>query len=323
MIAGRLGLTLAAGLALAAGPAAQGEPTRLYPGLEDCQIYIKVLGAGQDGGAPQIGNSGEFGPDLTPSSIGLVDRINGERYLFDASPQITRQLGSLDRIDGEPDGLALDGIFLTHAHIGHYLGLAFLGREAAGADRMPVYAMPRMAEFLRSNGPWDQLVTLGNIDLRELRADEALRLSADLEVTPFLVPHRDEYSETVGFLLATSQKRALYVPDLDSWDEFEEMSGISLEQLIAGVDYAFVDATFWDDGELENRDMSEIPHPRVARVMERLAHLPDEERAKVQFIHYNHTNPIRDGQSEQSRKVADAGYRVARAGYRYCLVGEL
>lgn len=293
-----------------------------HPAPPTCQIELVVLGAGQDAGAPQIGNFGDTGTELTPSSLGVVDRINGERYLFDATPQITAQLDALDRIEGQ-EGLALDGVFLTHAHIGHYLGLAFLGREAAGADGVRVFAMPRMAEFLRENGPWEQLVTLGNIELHEMTAGEPTSLSENFGVVPILVPHRDEYSETVGFILTTPNKRALYVPDLDSWDEFEEMSGTSLEQLVASVDYAFLDATFWDDGELGNRDMSEIPHPRVAQVIERLAPLSAEERAKVQFIHYNHTNPIRDPLSEESRAVADAGFGVARAGNRFCLAGEL
>jgi len=293
-----------------------------HPEPPTCQIEIVVLGAGQDAGAPQIGNYDDPGTELTPSSIGVVDRINGERYLFDATPQITAQLDALDRIEGQ-EGLALDGLFLTHAHIGHYLGLAFLGREAAGADGVRVFAMPRMAEFLRQNGPWEQLVRLGNIELHAMIAGEPTVLSDHLAVVPILVPHRDEYSETVGFILTTPETRALYVPDLDSWDEFEEISGTSLEQLIARVDYALIDATFWDDGELGNRDMSEIPHPRVAQVTERLAPLPANERAKVRFIHYNHTNPIREPMSEESRAVTDAGFGVARAGNRYCLAGEL
>ena len=41
------------------------------------------------------------------------------------------------------------GIFLTHAHIGHYSGLIHLGKEALGAKGISVYAMPKMSFFLK------------------------------------------------------------------------------------------------------------------------------------------------------------------------------
>ena len=287
--------------------------------VTQCQRELVVLGAGQDAGAPQIGHAGDVGARLWPSALALVDRENGQRYLFDATPSITDQLALLDGIAPPATGLGIDGIFLTHAHIGHYLGLAWLGREAAGAQGIPVYAMPRMAAYLRANGPWSQLVALGNIALAEMAADSFTVLSDDFGVMPIPVPHRDEYSETVGFLIMTPDKTALYMPDLDSWDALEEASGTSLEDLVAGADLLFIDATFWDDGELAGRDMSEIPHPRVARVMERLAHLGAESRAKVHFIHYNHTNPVRDPDSAQSALVAARGFAVARRGMRFCL----
>ena len=88
---------------------------------------------------------------------------------------------------------------------------------------------------------------------------------------------------------------------------------------MAKVDYAFLDATFWDDGELTGRDMSAIPHPRVRRTMDALAGLPEAERGKLNFIHYNHTNPIRDPASAQSREVIARGFHVARGGDRHCL----
>ena len=307
-----------AALAVLASPAAAdvvgGPSTR-----KDCQRELFVLGAGQDAGAPQIGNSDDTGPYLLPSSLALIDREHGQRFLFGATPAITRQLRFLDSREAPREGLGIDGIFLTHAHIGHYLGLAYLGVEAANADKVPVYAMPRMAEFLRANGPWSQLVELGNIALNEMSDQDFIVLSDEFGVLPIRVPHRDEYSETVGFLLMTPDKRAIYMPDLDSWDAFEEMSGSSLEGLVGGVDYLFLDATFWDDNELGGRDMSKIPHPRVKATMEQLKDLPASERAKVHFIHYNHTNPIRDPDSFESLEVKARGFKVARRGMRVCL----
>ncbi|MDA7787981.1 MBL fold metallo-hydrolase [Sphingomonadaceae bacterium] len=287
--------------------------------VQSCEREIIVLGAGQDAGAPQIGNADDTEPRLLPTSLAVIDHVAGTRYLFEATPAITEQLALLDGIAPPANGLGLDGIFLTHAHIGHYLGLAYFGREAAGAKGLPVYAMPRMAEFLRNNGPWNQLVALGNIELRPLGGEGIVALSDDVGILAMPVPHRDEYSETVGYYVITSGKVALFVPDLDSWDEWTASSGLTLAELIGNVDYAFIDATFFDDDELPGRDMSEIPHPRVAGTMDALGGVPAAERAKVHFIHYNHTNPVRDPASPQSREVEARGFDVARRGDRYCL----
>lgn len=310
-----LALLLAGGVLLS-GSASASEP-------EACPLELVVLGAGQDAGAPQIGNADDKGPRLLPSSLALIDRTQGKRYLFDATPAITEQLAMLDAIEPPGDGLGVDGVFLTHAHIGHYLGLAWFGREAAGASGVPVYAMPRMAQFLRSNGPWSQLVELGNIALVEMEAQHfaMIEVSPNVSVIPFLVPHRDEYSETVGLVILTPGGSALYLPDIDSWDGLIALRGRDGEIRKAPefYDHIFIDATFWDDNELPGRDMSEIPHPRVTETMDRLQELPASERAKVHFIHYNHTNPIRDPQSAESREVAERGFRIARRGDRHCL----
>lgn len=300
-------------LAAASVPAGAETPT--------CQQELVVLGAGQDAGAPQIGNSGDAGVRLLPSSLALINRSSGKRYLFDATPAITTQLAMLDAIEppGEGKGLGIDGIFLTHAHIGHYLGLAWLGREAAGSKSVPVYAMPRMAEFLRGNGPWSQLVELGNIDLRELEPILPNLLAEGFIVIGLPVPHRDEYSETVGIAMINAGGASLlYIPDIDSWEQWELLAGDPLAGVVAKFDHVFLDATFWDDDELPGRDMSEIPHPRVSETMALLDTLSSEERAKVHFIHYNHTNPIRDPASAESREVEARGFRVARQGDRFC-----
>ncbi len=286
--------------------------------IAPCDYEIVVLGAGQDAGAPQIGNAGDTGPRLLPSSLGLIDRVEGRRYLFDASPAITEQLAMLDAIEPPREGLGVDGVFLTHAHIGHYLGLAYFGREAAGAGAVRTHAMPRMIEFLAANGPWSQLVDLENIALDALEDRTPRMLPGGLAVTPFAVPHRDEFSETVGFVIHHPEAgSALYLPDIDYWPEEERTS--LLRSMLWRVDHVFIDATFWDDNELPGRDMSEIPHPRVTDTMDLLADLPAEERAKVHFIHYNHTNPIRHPASAESAEVEARGFSVARRGDRFCL----
>lgn len=292
-----------------------------------CEIELIVLGAGQDAGAPQFGN-----PDdpawqdsslrLSASSLALVDHSASTRYLFDAAPQITDQLQRLDALvppKGPNEGVS--GIFLTHAHIGHYAGLMFFGREVAGASRVPVFAMPRMRGFLSANGPWEQLVALENILLNDLTERVPVSVSEQIRVTPYRVPHRDEYSETVGFVIETEGKSALFLPDIDSWEEWETDYSIRLEDMVSRVDFAFIDATFYDDDELPGRDMSQIPHPRVTESMTLLDHFPIEVRARVHFIHYNHTNAIRFPDSPQTQTVLSRGFNIAREGDRHCLSG--
>jgi len=203
-----------------------------------------------------------------------------------------------------------DAIFLTHAHIGHYAGLLYLGKEALGANRVPVYAMPRMRAFLRQNGPWSQLVQDSNIVLRQLRDQEPVILPQQITVTPLRVPHRDEYSETVGYRIEGPRKAALFIPDIDKWSSWERR----IEDEIRKVDYAFLDATFYSGTELDNRDMRDIPHPFVLESMQRFQSLPAVEREKIIFIHLNHTNPILDPNSRESQQVLQAGFQIGRTG---------
>lgn len=298
----------------------------IHPDRSVCSIELIVLGAGQDAGAPQIGNPQDPAWEdpslkLTPTSVAIVDHDAGQRYLFEATPRITAQLNLLDKLaPGAGDSLSVSGVFLTHAHIGHYAGLMFFGREAAGASAVPVYTMPRMTEYLQSNGPWEQLIDLQNIEITTLEDRVPIALSADISVTPYRVPHRDEYSETVGYVINTMGKNTLFVPDIDSWDEWESEFDLRLEDLLGQVDFAFIDATFYDDYELPGRDMTLIPHPRVEATMQRLADQTAEIRSRVQFIHYNHTNPIRFPDSEETQDVYARGFQIARSGDRHCLM---
>ncbi len=336
---GRISILAVAGWAVSAASVAADAHAK----PELCTVELVVLGAGQDAGAPQIGNADDDGLPLLPSSLAIIDRAEGKRYLLDATPAITEQLAMLDAIEPPSEGLGVDGVFLTHAHIGHYLGLAYFGREAAGASGVPVYAMPRMEAFLRENGPWSQLVELGSITFPlestasplgggsnwrvsvlggEGRGNaRTVFLSDRISATAIPVAHRDEYSETVGWVFADPERwSVVYLPDIDRWDH-EDVAGedSAIVGLVQKAEMLFIDATFWDNNELPGRDMSEIPHPRVTETMDLLQDLPASERAKVHFIHYNHTNPIRDPASEESREVVERGFNVARRGDRHCL----
>ena len=170
--------------------------------------------------------------------------------------------------------------------------------------------MPRMKKFLETNGPWSQLVDLKNINLTQLHNKSIFSLDKELKVTPFEVPHRDEFSETVGYLIKGPLKSALYIPDIDKWYKWET----SIIDKIKEVDYALIDATFYDEKEINYRDISEIPHPFVIESMELFKHLDKKERSKIYFIHLNHTNPLLNSSSEEFRNVMSKGYNVANEG---------
>ena len=280
--------------------------------------YTVVLGIAQDGGLPQAGCRRDCctsGRREDVASLALVEPASRRWWLFDATPDFPRQLARMAR---EAPGCTLAGVFMTHAHMGHYTGLMHLGREAMGARGVRVWAMPRLRAFLEANGPWSQLVELGNIRLVPLAGDAAVALGDSLAVTPFLVPHRDEFSETVGFRIGSGSpggpgsRGVVFLPDIDKWERWDRR----VEDLVAGVDAAYLDATFFDGAELPGRDLREIPHPFVVETLDRFAPLPAGIRARVRFIHLNHTNRALVPGSPERLRIERAGMRVAVAGER-------
>ena len=285
---------------------------------ENNNPYLYILGVAQDAGYPQTGCYEKHcmpgwknaGLRRNAVSLGLVDPASNKKYIFDATPGFPEQLYDLE-IEAPSSRYELAGIFLTHAHIGHYTGLMFLGHEAMGASAVPVYAMPRMTGYLKDNGPWSQLVTYKNIVLTPIQNNKTISFGS-IGVTPFLVPHRDEYSETVGYRIDGPNKSAIFIPDINKWSEWQT----NLTELIKTVDYALIDATFYADGELPGRDMSKVPHPFVTESMELLENLSVKERNKVWFIHMNHTNPLLDVDSKESKAVQSRGFNVAVEGIK-------
>ena len=291
--------------------------------VEELDVSLILLGTLQDAGAPQINCNKKCCQGLFEqadlvrrvSSLGLLDFNTQKKYLFDATPDISKQLHALKKASPIATSSIVDGIFLTHAHIGHYTGLMYLGKEAVNATEVSVFAMPKMSSFISNNGPWSQLVTNRNIALQPLVANQPISLSPTLQVTPFLVPHRDEYSETVGYLIEGPHKKALFIPDIDKWNQWE----LNLATELKKVDYAFLDATFYSAKELGNREMSQIPHPSVLETIQTLKDLSMEERAKVIFTHFNHTNPLLDSTSEATKKVLALGFKIGRIHDRFPL----
>lgn len=288
---------------------------------ESCEVELVVLGAAQDGGIPQVNVQDDPAWENESLrhrvvSLGVIDHTFNARYLFEATPDFREQVRVLNERAGTSG--APDAIFITHAHIGHYTGLIFLGFESMSASGTPVFTLPLLAEFLSTNGPWDQLVNYGNITLNVLTSSESVEFSDRLSVMAYEVPHRREYAETAGYRIQGPNLSVIFIPDIDSWEEWAEQ-GIRIQDIVLENDVVYVDATFFDNTELPGRDMSAIPHPRVTETMDLFQEYPDEVRERIRFIHYNHTNPIRYEDSAETREVLDRGYRIAREGETICL----
>ena len=277
--------------------------------------YVVVLGTTQDAGSPQLGCNKKccFNLFETPDysrkvvSLGIVDSKANKYWMIESTPDFVTQSKMLKEICGFDHGELPDGIFITHAHIGHYTGLMYLGRESISSKRIPVYTMSRMKGFLMQNGPWNQLINLNNLSIKNMDSQQPVQLSDDIQIIPFLVPHRDEFSETVGFKIMGPNKSILFIPDIDKWGKWNKDLAIELKT----VDVAFIDGTFYDSEEINHRNMAEIPHPFVVETMEMFRDEDEKTKSKLHFTHLNHTNPLLDTTSTQYKEVILNGFSVS------------
>jgi pyrroloquinoline quinone biosynthesis protein B len=282
--------------------------------------YIYILGNTQDAGLPHIGCQHPFCEDNFDvyeehytTSIAVVNSDLKKYILFEATPDITFQLNNLKR-NIFHEFLLPESIYITHAHMGHYTGLMYFGREALGSKDLLVRVLPRMSKFLQNNGPWSQLVDINNIKIEQINFESSTNELSNIIVTPVQVPHRDEYSETAGYIIEGKNKKALFIPDIDKWEKWDR----NLSQLAKEFDFLLIDATFYDSKEI-NRDINEIPHPLVTETIDLLSGLDLKSRNKVYFIHMNHTNMMLNPDSDLSKLVNSKGFNIARLGQKLYL----
>jgi pyrroloquinoline quinone biosynthesis protein B len=280
---------------------------------------LRVLGTAQDGGLPHVAcrcarcEAARVDPTRARriASLGLVG--DDGVYLVDATPDIRDQLAALSDVRSPPAGRVdrtpVDGVLLTHAHLGHYTGLAFLGFEAGNAEHTQVWATPRMGDYLRDNGPWQQLVQLGNVQLQPTPPEETFTLGT-IAVTPIAVPHRDEYSDTVAFRFTGARATVLYMPDTEPYDRWSR----PLEAMLEGVDVALLDGTFYSPDELPGRPVETIGHPLITDTMDRLQSRIDAGELRVLFTHLNHSNPASTPGSPARAEIERRGFRIAEDG---------
>jgi pyrroloquinoline quinone biosynthesis protein B len=286
--------------------------------------YVVVLGTAQDGGLPHAActcrhcDAARRDPARRRrvASIAIVVPGEGKRYLVDASPDLREQLDQLPAVgahaEGGVDRAPVDGVLLTHAHVGHYLGLAFFGFEAVHTSNLPVWATPRMAAFLRENGPWSRLVARDEIVLREAPPGVTFELAPGVRVTPFTVPHRDEDSDTVAFRIEGPQHSVFYAPDTDTWSAWDPIA----REALARCDAALIDGTFYAPGELPGRDLAKIGHPLIETSMDLFEGPVRAGRLRVLFTHLNHSNGALEPGGPERRTIERRGFSLAEDGQR-------
>lgn len=293
---------------------------------ERTEIKVKVLGTAQDGGLPQfacyckncIRARGDPHFSRLISSLALLDLKEQKFFLLDATPDIRRQVDIIHEMIGkEYKGSKYfpQGVILTHAHIGHYTGLMFFGFEAASSSDLPIYCSKGMGTFLANNGPWSQLVHLKNISLQTLTFDREIPLTSQLSFTPFLVPHRDEYSDTIGLTISGKKKKLLYIPDIQNWKAWKR----SIVREVSKVDIALLDGTFYSPEELPGRDLSRIGHPFIESSIKLLEKIAREGKRKIYFTHLNHTNFALDPEGIERKQMEEQGFKLASDGMEFFL----
>ncbi len=278
-------------------------------------IKAILLGTAQDAGVPQAGctcpncKRAWENPDhrRLVVCVGLVDETTNQCWLIDATPDIKEQLHALHQF---APNCALAGILLTHVHMGHYTGLLQFGPEAMNSNQLPIYVTEPVENYLRQNAPWSFLADQGNITFRRLTYDATVALSPNLHVTPIPVPHRDEFSDTLAFVVKGPQKQLFFCPDIDSWDEWDD----DIREFTAEMDVALLDAPFYSAAELPGRDMSKIRHPLVTDTIARLAGVD----CQVYLTHLNHSNPLLTNGPEREQ-VETRGFFVSQFGQQWDL----
>ena len=272
--------------------------------------FIFVLGTSQDGGYPHLGCKDKccikawknHSLIRYPSSIAYVDKELGKYWLFDVSPKIKEQMYLLNDFNCQ-----LAGVFLTHAHFGHYVGLLEFGLEVLNTNNVPVYAMPRMFDFISNNNPFNLLIKNKNIILHNIKDELKIDIGSCV-VIPSEVPHRNELSETVCYKINSSDKSVVYMPDIDTFNSFES----NIKSIVIDNDVIFLDGTFYSKNEITNRNINDIPHPEIIQTMSLLSDLNYEDKKKIYFTHLNHTNPTIIQKSKEYLNVLNKGFQFAK-----------
>ena len=276
----------------------------------DYQIFI--LGTVQDGGYPHTGCLNDCCKEAwknhslrkNVASIALIDHQYKKYWIIDITPDFKTQYQMINKYLN--DSYKFSGIFLTHSHVGHYIGLLELGLEILNTKNIPVYAMPKLLKFLKNNDSINFLFKSNNIKPIEIRENKKINLADGLIISSFLVPHRNEMSETVGYNIRTKNNSIVYIPDIDDWSDWNQ----NIISVIKDNDLMLIDGTFYDKKELNFRRVEDVPHPSILESIKLFKNLDKRHKKKIYFTHLNHTNKVLQKKSDEYKNLSNSSFNV-------------
>ena len=266
----------------------------------DSGLKVEVLGNVQDGGVPHLGCSCDVcesarGDCSERRYVGALmvkenDREDSGQYLIDATPDIKYQI----------DGKFLDGVFISHGHLGHINGLPFFGTECLDTEHLPIYCTAEMRQYIMNNDPFRLMVDRNQIELNEVNNNDSVEIRGG-EIEFRNVLHRYVNTDTTSFMIKGEDRKLYYLSDIDEWTEEAANS-------VKEADIALVDGTFWSKEEIDR--FEEVPHPPIKQTMDKM----EDWDTEIIFTHLNHTNPALREDTEERKELEERGFKVAEKG---------
>lgn len=263
-------------------------------------MKVEILGNVQDGGVPHLGCECDMceaarEDERKQKYVGalLIKEDNSDktvRYLIDATPDIRYQI----------TGNYLDGVFISHGHLGHIGGLPFFGTESLDTNDLEIFCTADLKDFVMKNDPFRLMVDRDQIKLNEVENNESVEIQG-CAVEFREVLHRYVNTDTVSFMIKGEDKKLYYMSDIDEWTE-------NAKSNVKEADIAIVDGTFWTKEELDRYE--EVPHPPVKETMEEFS----DSDTDIYFTHLNHTNPALREDSEEREELEERGFEVVEKG---------
>lgn len=269
-------------------------------------VKVQVLGTAQDAGIPQLGcicpncTKAQQNPEFRRFVTSILIEGEEKTFLIDATPDITLQLNN-HQISKNNKDLTIDGVIITHLHIGHYIGMLYFGKEAANTNNLSIYVTEPVKQFLINNKPFSYLIERGQVKLHTINIDTILNLGKNSEILVFEVPHRNEDGNTIGIQISNrmTNKSFVYIPDIDYITP-------EIKKQLINADFVLFDGSFYSENEIPRQ--KEVVHPPILTTISKLGVPPQNE---FYFTHFNHSNPVLNIKSAEYKRLVKMGYKIA------------
>lgn len=218
----------------------------------------------------------------------------GERMLIDAGTGVGRlSIAEMER---------LEHVFITHAHLDHVAGLAFLAdtRFAAGARPLTVHARASVLHALRRHlfnwRIWPDFMRLGPEDEptlapRRIHIGESVSLP-EVRITPLPARHT---VPACGYAVETPRATLVYSGDTSACRDFWR----ALNRL-PRLDHLIIEVAYGDEQAALGRAARHYTPAALGEQLQRLQHRP--------LLHLMHHKPGRAQRIAQQCRQALAGW---------------